>query len=124
MKPIPQAIREKLLNRVKSASNGSEPHIRLIAKQTSVNTLLTEPIHEDISPSFGDVTVRQTEREKDISCAYAIYSSADNSLSFYFDRDVPAYIKHNNYSFPLVLQTAESEMVFARFYIRIRTGIK
>lgn len=72
MRTIPIALRQKLLNRFKSTSTDSEPKIKLIATQTSVNSLLSEPIHEDILPALGDVAVRQMVGDKDLALAYAI----------------------------------------------------
>lgn len=88
MRPIPQALRTKLLNRFKADSTDSMPAVRLVATQTSVNTLLSEPIHEDIAPALGDVTVRQYIGESDLSCAYAI--CLDDGIANVYRRQFPA----------------------------------
>lgn len=88
MRSIPEAMKAKLLNRFKASSTDSVPTIKLIATQTSVNTLLSEPILEDISPAFGDVTVRQTDGEASISLAYAI--CLDDGLATIYSRKFPA----------------------------------
>lgn len=90
MKPIPQALKEKLLNRVKADSTASMPSVRLIATQTSVNTYLSEPIHEDIAPAFGDVTVRQMAGDPSLACAYAI--CLDDGVAQIYRRQFPANI--------------------------------
>ena len=54
MRSIPAALRQKLLNRFKADDTDSKPNIRLVATQTSINTLLSEPIHEDIAPALGE----------------------------------------------------------------------
>ena len=88
MKPIPQAMRTKLLNRFKAASTDSEPHIRLIATQTSMNTLLSEPIHTNVPAALGDVTFRQMEGDENVAVAYAICLH-DGEASVY-QREMPA----------------------------------
>lgn len=88
MRPIPAALRTKLLNRVKSDATASAPNIRLVATQTSVNTLLSEPIHEDVLPAYGDVTVRQTAEDKELALAYAV--CLDNGIATIYKRQFPA----------------------------------
>ena len=88
MRPIPAALRTKLLNRFKSERTDSEPKVRLVATQTSINTLLSEPIHEDIAPAFGDVAVRQYVGEPELSCAYAI--CLDEGIANIYRRQFPA----------------------------------
>ncbi len=88
MRNIPYELKQKLLNRVKAESTDSEPRLRIIATQTSINTLLSEPIHEDIEPDFGDVTIRQLPGEKDISRAYAICLDEGNATIY--QRRLPA----------------------------------
>lgn len=88
MRTIPVALKQKLLNRVKADSTNSAPNLRIIATQTSINTLLSEPIHEDISPDYGDVTIRQLPGEKDISMAYAI--CLDDGNATIYQRRLPA----------------------------------
>ena len=72
MRSIPAALKEKLANRFKVENTDSMAKLRVVATQTSVNSLLSEPIHEDISPAFGDVAVRQAAGDPDLSLAYAI----------------------------------------------------
>lgn len=88
MKTIPAALREKLLNRVKAEATDSNPLIRVVATQTSINTLLTEPIHEDIPQGYGDITVRQTAQDYTMACAYAI--CLDNGIANIYRRNFPA----------------------------------
>lgn len=72
MRSIPLALKEKLSNRFKVESTDSQAKLRIIATQTSVNSLLSEPIHENINSGYGDVALRQIEGETDLSLAYAI----------------------------------------------------
>ena len=88
MRSIPLSLKQKLLNRVKAEGTGSLPHIRLVATQTSANTLLSEPIHEDISPAFGDVAIRQTSADPKSMCAYAV--CLDNGIAEIYRRQFPA----------------------------------
>lgn len=88
MKPIPLAIKEKLINRFKAESTNSQLNLRIVATQTRINTLLSEPIHQEISPSYGDVTLRQMAGEKQLSLAYAI--CLDHGIATIYKRDFPA----------------------------------
>ena len=88
MRAIPTALKLKLLNRFKADDTNSKPNIRLVATQTSINTLLSEPIHEDISPALGDVAVRQMEGESNLSRAYAI--CLDDGVANIYTRRFPA----------------------------------
>jgi len=88
MRSIPAALRQKLLNRFKADDTDSKLNIRLVATQTSINTLLSEPIHEDIAPALGDVAVRQMEGENSLSRAYAI--CLDDSIAQIYTRRFPA----------------------------------
>ena len=72
MRSIPAALKEKLKNQFKVESTDSMAKLRVVATQTSVNSLLSEPIHEDIAPALGDVAVRQMSGDKDLSLAYAL----------------------------------------------------
>lgn len=92
MKPIPAALQEKLKSRFKADSTGTLPCLRLVASQASYNTLLTEPIHQDIAPALGDVALRQMEGEQDISKAYAV--CLDNGYAQIYERELPAL--HDN----------------------------
>ena len=96
MRSIPAALKTKLLNRFKAESTDSEPRIRMIAKQTSFNTLLTEPIHKDIAPSYGDVTVRQLAGESEPSLAYAI--CLDLGIASIYSRQFPSDAYNIQYS--------------------------
>ena len=88
MRTIPAAMRTKLLNRFKASATESEPSVRVIATQASTNILLTEPIHEDILPDYGDVTLRQMEGEASISLAYAV--CLDEGIATVWRRKFPA----------------------------------
>lgn len=88
MRAIPAALKDKLLERFKADATASAPHLRLVATQTSVNTLLSEPIHEDIAPAFGDVAVRQMEGDAELALAYAV--CLDDGVATLYRRQFPA----------------------------------
>lgn len=88
MRSIPAALKTKLLNRFKAESTDSEPHITMIARQTTGNTLLTEPIHQDIAPLYGDVAIRQLEGESEPSLAYAV--CLDLGIANIYSRQFPS----------------------------------
>ncbi len=92
MRSIPTALKEKLANRFKVENTDSMAKLRVVATQTSVNSLLSEPIHEDISPAFGDVAVRQTAGEPDLSLAYAI--CLDDGIAKVYKRKFPAGLEY------------------------------
>jgi len=88
MRSIPSALKLKLLNRFKAEDTDSKPNLRLVATQTSINTLLSEPIHEDIAPALGDVAVRQMEGDASLALAYAI--CLDDGIAKIYKRRFPA----------------------------------
>jgi hypothetical protein len=92
MRSIPTALKEKLANRFKVENTDSMAKLRVVATQTSVNSLLSEPIHEDIAPSLGDVAVRQTAGESDLSLAYAI--CLDGGVAKVYKRKLPAGMEY------------------------------
>ena len=92
MRSIPVALKEKLANRFKVDSTDSMAELRVVATQTSVNSLLSEPIHEDISPAFGDVAVRQMPGDKDLALAYAI--CLDDGIAKIYKRKFPAGLEY------------------------------
>ena len=92
MRNIPTAMRLKLLNRIKAAANESEPSVRVIATQASRNTLLTEPIHEDIPAALGDVALQQTAGKTAIELAYAI--CLDDGVAKIYRRNFPAMMDY------------------------------
>ena len=92
MRSIPTALKEKLANRFKVENTHSMAKLRVVATQTSVNSQLSEPIHEDIAPAFGDVAVRQTAGESDLSLAYAI--CLDDGVAKVYKRKFPAGLEY------------------------------
>ena len=92
MRSIPAALKEKLANRFKVENTDSMAKLRVVATQTSVNSLLSEPIHEDISPAFGDVAVRQAAGDPDLSLAYAI--CLDDGIAKVYKRKFPAGLEY------------------------------
>ncbi len=92
MRSIPTALKEKLANRFKVENTNSMAKLRVVATQTSVNSLLSEPIHEDIASALGDVAVRQMAGESDLSLAYAI--CLDDSIANVYKRKFPAGMEY------------------------------
>jgi len=92
MRSIPAALKEKLANRFKVENTDSMAKLRVVATQTSVNSLLSEPIHEDISPAFGDVAVRQAAGDPDLYLAYAI--CLDDGTAKIYKRKFPAGLEY------------------------------
>lgn len=88
MRAIPAALRATLLDRFKAEGLNNEPRLRLVAKQTTGHTLLSEPIHEDIPAGFGDVAFRQLEGEPEPSLAYAV--CIDNGIAEVYTRQLPS----------------------------------
>ena len=72
MRNVPIDLKQKLLKQFYGASTDNLPQIQVIAKQASINTLITEVIHEDIPANFGDIAVRQLPGEAQPSLVYAI----------------------------------------------------
>lgn len=106
MRNVPLALKEKLLNQVKADSTNSAPQLRIVATQSSVNTLLSEPIHEDVPPGLGDVAIRQMEGERSISLAYAI--CIENGRADIYQRKLPASL---DYKWEFVSQYGPAEDV-------------
>lgn len=92
MRSIPTALKEKLTNRFKVENTNSMAKLRVVATQTSVNSLLSEPIHEDIAPAFGDVAIRQMVGEANLSLVYAI--CLDNGIAKVYQRKFPASMEY------------------------------
>jgi hypothetical protein len=92
MKNIPPSLLNKLLERLQVSATDANPMIRLISTQATVNTLLTEPIHEDVPAGFGDVTLRQLPGEDTPSLAFAV--CIDNGIANVYQRNFPAYMDH------------------------------
>ena len=87
MRILPIEIRNKLLERFQVESKGARPNLRVVATQSSVNTLLTEEVHTESAASFGDVAVRQLPGEAAPSLAYAI--CMDNGVANLYERSFP-----------------------------------
>jgi hypothetical protein len=54
MRILPTEIRNKLLERFQVESRDAKPNLRVVATQSTVNTLLTEDIHTDAAARGGD----------------------------------------------------------------------
>ncbi len=92
MRSIPVELLTKLGQHLKAASNGAKQNLKIIATQITSNTLLSEPIHEDIQMNYGDVALRQIIGESDISKAYAI--CIDQGIANIYQRLFPANLDH------------------------------
>lgn len=89
MRSVPLDLKQKLLKRFYGTSTDNLPQIQVIAKQASINTLITEVIHEDIPANFGDVAIRQLPGEAQPSLVYAV--CVDNGTGGVYSRKMPAY---------------------------------
>ena len=92
MRILPQDLKNKLLQNIQADSTNAKPNLRLIATQASMNTLISEDIHKDIPPNFGDVAIRQLEGEKTPSLAYSI--CIDNGIANIYKRDFPTDLEN------------------------------
>jgi hypothetical protein len=90
MRYIPQSLLNKLQERFQGKSTDSQPSIRLIATQATVNTLISEPVVENIPQGACDVTLRQLKGEETPSNAYAIF--INNGIAKLYQRRIPANI--------------------------------
>ena len=106
MRTIPASMRLKLLNRIQATSTESEPSIRVVATQASTNILLTEPIHEDVIPAYGDVALQQTAGKSSIELAYAI--CLDSGIATIYRRKFPATM---DYEWEYVWEFGEADDV-------------
>ncbi len=88
MKYIPAELLNKLNEKWQVESKDTQPNLRLVATQATINTLISEPIHEDIPSAFGDVAIRQLPGEKTPSMAYAV--CIDNGTARIYERRFPA----------------------------------
>ena len=89
MRNVPLDLKQKLLKRFYGASTDNLPQIQVIAKQASINTLLSEVIHEDIPANFGDMAIRQLPGEAQPSLVYAV--CVDNGTGGVYSRRMPAF---------------------------------
>ncbi len=87
MRILPAEIRNKLLERFQVESKDVKPNLRVVATQSTVNTLLTEDIHTDVAANFGDVAIRQLPGETTPSLAYAI--CIDSGVANIYERSFP-----------------------------------
>jgi len=88
MKYLPSELINKLNEKWQVMSKDSQPCLRVIASQSTINTLISEPIHGNIAASFGDVAIRQLTTESQPSRAYAI--CIDAGIAKVCERRLPA----------------------------------
>ena len=93
MRNVPLELKQKLLKQFYGNSTDSLPQIQVIAKQASINTLITEIIHENIPSNFGDVAIRQLPGENQPSLAYA--ACIDNGTGNIYSRKMPAFAEQD-----------------------------
>lgn len=91
MRPVPFEMRQKLLGNLQVSSKGANPKLRIIATQSTTNTLLSESIHKNIPSASGDVALRQLEGEDEPSLAYAV--CIDNGTANVYERLLPAELE-------------------------------
>ena len=88
MRYIPQALLNKLNEKLHVEAKDAQPNLRIVATQATVNTLISEPIHDDIPSAFGDVAIRQLPNENTPSRAYAL--CIDSGIAKIYERYFPA----------------------------------
>ena len=93
MRNVPLELKQKLLKQFYGNSADNLPQIQVIAKQASINTLITEIIHEGIPANFGDVAIRQLPGENQPSLAYA--ACIDNGTGNICSRKMPAFAEQD-----------------------------
>lgn len=89
MRQLPISLKNKLADRIKGDALGNTPHIRAVATCMSINTLLSEVIHEDTLAGYGDVTIRQTADELEPGMVYA--ACIDSGVVKIYKRRLPTY---------------------------------
>ena len=92
MRILPADLMAKLQQNMQASATDAEPHLRAVVTQATANTLLSEIIHEDATPAYGDVAIRQIAGETSPSIAYAI--CVDEGVATVYERQLPAYINH------------------------------
>lgn len=104
MRSIPMALQAKLLEHMQVQAKDAQPSLRLVCTQASVNTLLTESIHEGIPAGYGDVALRQLPGERSPSLCYAI--CIDNGVAKVYERRFPTTLEEP-WSYLWTLGTAQ-----------------
>jgi hypothetical protein len=92
MKILPAELRQKLLQNTQVKDAGAAPSLRVVATQSTTNTLLSELMHKDIPADFGDVAIRQLSGETSPSLAYAC--CIDEGIAEIYERRFPAYMEN------------------------------
>ena len=92
MRILPPDLLAKLNQNLQVPSTDAEPHLRAVVTQATANTLLSEIIHEDATPAYGDVAIRQVAGEASPSLAYAV--CIDEGKATVYERLLPAQIDH------------------------------
>ena len=90
MRTIPYDLLQKINTNLQADSTDAKPVLRVVATQAASNTLLTEIIHADEAPAYGDVAIRQLAGERSPSLAYAI--CIDEGIATVYERLLPAQI--------------------------------
>lgn len=88
MRSIPATLKSKLAERWQTAARDANPSMSVIATQASINTLISEVIHNGIPAAYGDATVHFGTGEKAPGYAYAI--CIDNGTAKIYGRKLPA----------------------------------
>ena len=103
MRNVPFDLLQKLKGQLKSACNDADERLRVVVTQITSNTLLSEIIHEDIAPNYGDVAIRQLLGDNSISLAYAL--CIDNGIANIYYRNFPSPLE-NPWNFDWTLGAA------------------
>ena len=92
MRFLPSDLLAKLNQNQQVSAVDAEPHLRAVVTQATANTLLSEIIHEDAMPAYGDIAIRQLAGETSPSLAYAV--CIDEGIAMVYERLLPAQIDH------------------------------
>ena len=88
MKYLSQALLQKLNEKWQVESTDSKPALKIVATQSTANTLLGETIHGGATSAFGDIAIRELVDESQPSRAYAV--CIDGGIAKVYERHFPA----------------------------------
>lgn len=89
MKRVSAELVNKLQKQYWGNALNTVPKVEVIAKQASMNTLITEVIHSEAPEGFGDVAICQLPRDAEPSAAFAICIDSSGTGNIY-TRELPA----------------------------------
>ncbi|HBL84683.1 MAG: hypothetical protein A2Y17_11155 [Clostridiales bacterium GWF2_38_85] len=91
MRTLPPELLNKLQEQFQVENRNAKPNLRLVATQSTINTLLSENIHKNITADYGDVAIRQLSVESSPSLVYAV--CIYNGIAHIYERLLPAELE-------------------------------